>query len=69
MKNQNFQNNLSHALKASKLSQTQLAEKLGTTQQTVSRWLNGINEPDLSMLVEICKILNETPNSLLSFNE
>ena len=47
----------------------QLSEKLGTTQQTVSRWVNGINEPDLSTLIEICKILNETPDSLLGFDD
>lgn len=64
-----FKENLKAALQNNNMSQMQLSEKLGTTQQTVSRWVNGINEPDLSTLIEICKILNETPNSLLGFDD
>lgn len=64
-----FKENLKAALQNNNMSQMQLSEKLGTTQQTVSRWVNGINEPDLSTLIEICKILNETPDSLLGFDD
>lgn len=64
-----FKENLKLALQNNGLSQAQLAEKLGTTQQTVSRWINGVNEPDLSTLLIICKILNETPNSLLGLED
>ena len=46
-----------------------LARILGTTQQTVSRWLTGVNEPDFETLFKICEILNETPNSILGFEE
>ena len=67
--NMNFKENLKTALQNNGLSQAQLAEKLGTTQQTVSRWINGINEPDFTTLLEICKILNETPNSLLGLED
>ena len=64
-----FGNNLKTALSVSVISQKELADKLGTTQQTISRWINGINEPDLATLLNICIILNETPNSLLGFND
>ncbi len=64
-----FNENLKLALQNNNLSQMKLAQKLGTSQQTVSRWVNGINEPDLHTLVEICKLLNESPNSLLGFKE
>ena len=35
------------------LTQEQLAEKFFVSGRTVSRWENGSNMPDLSMLVEI----------------
>lgn len=64
-----FTENLKIALTQNNMTQKQLAELLGTTQQTVSRWLTGANEPDLSTLLKICKFLNETPNSILGYDE
>ena len=37
------------------LSQTQLAERIGTTQSAVSRWERGHDEPRLSTLAQICR--------------
>lgn len=65
----NIADNLRELLKIHDMTQRELADKLGTTQQTVSRWLNGINEPDFAMISKICSILGETPNSLLGFDE
>lgn len=64
-----FTENLKIALTQNNMTQKQLAKLLGTTQQTVSRWLTGVNEPDLSTLLKICKLLNETPNSILGYDE
>lgn len=36
-----------------KLTQEQLAEKLGVSRRTVSRWETGINMPDLDILIEM----------------
>ena len=36
-----------------KLTQEQLAEQMGVSRRTVSRWETGNNLPDLSMLVEL----------------
>ena len=69
IKNTKLGNNLRNALLARGMTQQKLAENLGTTQQTISRWLQGVNEPDLSMLLKICDVLDETPNSLLGFEE
>ena len=69
MKQLKFSENLKFAINTNNKTQKQLADYLGTTQQTVSRWLTGINEPDLSTLLKICEYLNETPNSLLGFND
>lgn len=51
------------------VTQTQLAQQLGTTQQTVSRWLSGRNEPDFDTLLRICLVLHETPNDLLGYSD
>lgn len=64
-----FGQNLQLALKAKKMTQQNLANKLNTTQATINRWIKGINEPDLITLIRICEILDETPNSLLNFDE
>lgn len=69
MKYLKFSENLKNALKCNNLREKDLAELLGTTQQTVSRWILGVNEPDFSMLLEICLYLNETPSSLLGFDD
>lgn len=48
------------------LTQEQLAEKLGTTGKSVSRWENGKNMPDLSLFEPICRELGITVNELMS---
>lgn len=52
--------------KAKKLTQQQLAESLGVTNKTVSRWENGNYMPDLSLLTPLSRELGITLNELLS---
>lgn len=52
--------------KAKKLTQEQLAEKLGVTNKTVSRWENGNYMPDMSLLKLLSEELGITINELLS---
>lgn len=68
MKETIFGKNLKLALVDNGITQKQLAEHLKTTQATVSRWIKGINEPDLATFLKICLFLNENPNDLLGFN-
>ena len=56
-------------MKDKQMSQAVLAKELNTTQQTVSRWGNGVNEPDYHTLLIICKILDTTPNELLGWED
>ena len=65
----NFSNELCNLMKSLNVTQTALAKQLGTTQQTISRWLKGINQPDFEMLFEICKILDTTPNESLGWED
>ena len=51
------------------LTQTELAEKLGITNQAISKWERGKNCPDISLLKDLCKILNIDINELLSGKE
>lgn len=50
-------------------SQQQLADKLGTTQQSVSRWINGQTEPTLDNILLACYFLDEDPNELIGYND
>ena len=52
--------------KVKKLTQTELAERLGVSDKTVSRWENGNYMPDLSLLQPLSEELGITLNELLS---
>ena len=69
MKLLKFPENLRNALVEHEMTQQKLADLIGTTQATVNRWIKGVNEPDLTVLLEICLYLNETPNSLLGYDD
>ncbi len=42
-----------------------LAEKLGITDRAVSKWENGKNMPDASIMLELCELLRINVNELL----
>ncbi len=52
--------------KEQKLTQEELAEKLGITYKAVSKWECGKGLPDASIMVQLCEILNISVNDLLS---
>lgn len=52
--------------KYKKLTQEQLAEKLGISDRAVSKWERGINLPDASVMISLCNILDITVNELLT---
>lgn len=51
--------------KENHLTQEKFAEKYGVTYQAVSKWENGKNIPDISLLKQICKDYNININDLL----
>lgn len=57
---------ISELRKEKKLTQEQLAETLGVTSKSISRWENGKTMPDVSLFEPLCKELNITINELLS---
>ena len=48
------------------LTQEQLAQRLGVSQRTVSRWETGRNMPDISMLTALCAQLDISVAELLA---
>ena len=52
--------------KERKLTQLQLADKLGITDKAVSKWERRIAMPDTSLMLELCEILQINVNELLS---
>ena len=52
--------------KDKKMTQLELAEKLGVTDKSVGNWENGRNMPDLSLFKSLCHELGITINELLS---
>lgn len=47
------------------ISQEKLADNLGVTRQTISKWERGVNAPDIMILKDICKNLNISIYELL----
>jgi len=52
--------------KEKNLTQMQLAERLGITNQAVSKWENGRGMPDVSLLQPLCDVLGISLNELFS---
>ena len=51
--------------KENKLTQKELADKLGVTYQAVSKWENGKNVPDISIIKEMSKMFNVDIDEIL----
>lgn len=57
---------ISKLRKEKNMTQEELAEKLGVSSKSISRWETGRNMPDLSLLKLLCEILGVSINELLS---
>lgn len=51
--------------KAEKLTQQQLADAVGVTFQTVSKWETGVAMPDLSVIPELAEMFRVSVDQLL----
>ena len=57
---------ISELRKKKNMTQEQLAEKLGVSNKSISRWENGKTMPDYSLLKDICTELDTNINELMS---
>lgn len=51
------------------LTQEQLAERIGVSNKTVSKWETGKTMPDYSVVEELCKALNVSVSELIAGEE
>ena len=58
--NESVRNRIEMQLRLKKMSQKDLAERLGVTEVTVSRWLNGERDPSIETLNRIAEALGTT---------
>lgn len=61
----NIGDNIRKYRKQTDMTQEQLADKLGTTYQSVSRWENGTTYPDMELLPVLAKMFNVSVDELL----
>lgn len=61
-----FGENLYNLRKRQKMSQEKLAEKIGVSRQSVSKWENGTAYPEMNRILEICKIFHCQLNDLVN---
>ena len=57
---------ISLSRKNKRLTQEQLAEKLGVSINAVSKWERGLNLPDVSLMEKLCEVLDFTLNELFA---
>ncbi len=51
------------------LSQKQFAELLFVTESAVSKWERGVNYPDITMVSDICRVLNISEKELITASD
>ena len=58
-------NYIAECRKKKKLTQLQLAERLGITDKAVSKWERGLAMPSYPIIIRLCAILDININELL----
>lgn len=66
MNQEKIGNFISECRREKQMTQEQLAEKLGVTSKSISKWETGNCLPDASKYQALCEILNITVNELFS---
>ena len=54
----NLSDNLKRIRKENNLSQEQLADKLGVSRQSVSKWESGQAYPEMDKVLQLCQLFN-----------
>ena len=64
-----FQRRIVEALSQTKMTQKEIAEKLGVHPRCITQYKKGESEPTLSTLFELCKVLDVTSDYLLGLSD
>lgn len=60
-----IRDNITEAIRNSRLTQTELARRLGIGQQTISEYLHGKSMPALDTFANLCAVLDLDANEIL----
>ena len=61
----NFSTNLQYRRMAGGMTQEQLAERMGVSRQTVSKWESGASYPEMEKLIALCGLFDCTLDELV----
>ena len=64
----NFKDNLRTIRKLNKISQEDLAEKVGVSRQSISKWECGTAYPEMDNIIKLCNIFHCKINDLVHIN-
>lgn len=68
MAKQNYKNRIRVILAELNITNRALADKMGVSEMTLSRWVTNRTQPSMSQFVEISKILNVDIKLLIEVN-
>lgn len=60
-----FKDNFKRIREEKRLTQEDIANEVGISRQSVSKWENGVSEPDIATIKKLCKILDCSISELL----
>lgn len=60
-----LQKNLADIINNSKMSKKEIAERLGVSAASVTKWVKGDNSPDIELIAKICNLFDTNINTLL----
>ena len=63
-----FKDIFNQILRDYNLSQHKVANKIGVSQSTISRWLAGIQEPSFTIIQKICNVFDIDGNEMLGLD-
>lgn len=61
--------NLTNLRKRARLTQEELAEKIGVTRQAIAKWEKGERTPDLEKCVALSRVFQVSMDDLISYDE
>lgn len=61
--------NLMYYRKKNKITQKELADKLGVKHNAISSWENGVNSIDIDTLFRVCQIFGITVNDMYDIKQ
>ena len=64
-----FQERITEAIKASGLTQKQIAKELHISEGNITNWKKGENYPSIEILFKLCILLNESADYLLGLED